>query len=197
MARAQTISAPPPPPPPPGPAPAVPAKVGQAGALRALFAGTPGRLRIAAVAVVVGALLFGFGAYGALVMRASAIGDARNHAAQLVRLQAIRSSLTQADAAATNAFLVGGLEPADQRASYNGGIARATASIAAASSGSSADAPELAEINQVLARYAGLIESARANNRQGFPVGAAYLRQAGNLLRTDGLPPLLELVKTE
>ena len=192
------MSAPPPPPLPPGRPPPVPSVVrDKAGALRAAFAGTPGRLRVAAAAVVVGGLLFGFGAYGALVVRSSAIADARNHAAQLVRLQAIRSSLTQADAAATNAFLVGGLEPADQRASYDDGIARATASIAAASSGSSADAPKLAQINQVLARYAGLIESARANNRQGFPVGAAYLRQAGNLLRTDALPPLLELVSVE
>ena len=186
-----------PPPPPPGPPPPVPTRPRPAGALRAAFAGTPGQLRIAAVAVVVGALVFGFGAYGALMARASAIGDARNHAAQLVRLQAIRSNLTQADAAATNAFLVGGLEPADQRASYDDGIERATRAIAAASAGSSADAPRLAEINQQLARYAGLIESARANNRQGFPIGAAYLRQAGNGLRTDALPPLLDLVSTE
>lgn len=192
------MPAPPPPPLSPGPPPPVPTAVtDKAGALRAAFAGTPGRLRVAAVAVVVGGLLFGIGSYGALVLRSSAIADARNHAAQLVRLQAIRSSLSQADAAATNAFLVGGLEPADQRASYDDGIARATASIAAASSGSSSDAPKLAEINQVLARYAGLIESARANNRQGFPVGAAYLRQAGNLLRTDALPQLLELVSAE
>ena len=32
--------------------------------------------------------------------------------------------------------------------------------------------------------YTGLVEAARANNRQGFPVGAAYLRRASDLMRT-------------
>ena len=34
-------------------------------------------------------------------------------------------------------------------------------------------------------RYAGLIEQARANNRQGFPIGAAYLRAANELAAFD------------
>jgi hypothetical protein len=165
--------------------------------LRATLAGTPGRLRVAGVASIAVCLLFGVASFGAVRARSSAIADARNHAAQLVRIQGIRSNLTQADAAATNAFLVGGLEPADQHASYDKGIAGATAAIAAASAGSTADAVVLAKTNQVLAQYAGLIESARANNRQGFPIGAAYLRQASNLLRNDGLPPLAQLVTAE
>jgi hypothetical protein len=160
---------------------------------RAVFVGTPGRLRLAGVAAVVACLVFGFGATGAVAQRSSAIVDARNHAAQLVRIQDIRSHLTQADAAATNAFLVGGLEPTDQRASYTQGIAGATSAIADASAGSTADAQVLAKTNQLLAQYAGLIESARANNRQGFPIGQAYLRQASNLLRLDMLPPLARL----
>jgi hypothetical protein len=176
------------PPPPPPPAPRRP---------RAVFVGTPGRLRIAGVAGVVACLVFGLGATGGLINRSDAIINARNHAAQLVRIQDIRSNLTQADAAATNAFLVGGLEPPDQRASYDAGIAGASAAIAAASSGSDADATKLAKTNQLLAQYAGLIESARANNRQGFPIGAAYLRQASNLLRLQMLPPLVTLVTDE
>ena len=39
----------------------------------------------------------------------------------------------------------------------------------------------------------GLIESGRANNRQGFPVGAAYLRSASNSIRANALPPLAAL----
>jgi flagellar basal body-associated protein FliL len=159
--------------------------------------GTPGRLRIAAVVAVGACLLFGSSAAGSIASRSSSIADARNHAAQLVRIQAIRSNLTQADAAATNAFLVGGLEPADQRTSYSNGIAGASAAIAAASAGSTADARVLAKTNQILAQYSGLIESARANNRQGFPIGAAYLRQASNLLRSEALPPLAQLVSVE
>ena len=43
-----------------------------------------------------------------------------------MRIQAIRTNLTQADAAATNAFLVGGLEPPATRAAYLAGLAGAT-----------------------------------------------------------------------
>ena len=48
----------------------------------------------------------------AVGQRSDEIGDMRADAAQLVRLQDARTSLVAADAAATNAFLVGGLEPA-------------------------------------------------------------------------------------
>jgi hypothetical protein len=167
------------------------------GGLRAVLAGTPGRLRVVGIAAVVVCLLFGFAATGSMTQRSGAISNARSHAAQLVRIQSIRSNLTQADAAATNAFLVGGLEPADQRTSYRDGIAGATATIASASAGSTADAVVLAKTNQLLAQYTGLIESARANNRQGFPIGAAYLRQASNLLRLQVLPPLSQLVSAD
>ncbi|MCU1344370.1 MAG: hypothetical protein JWL70_636, partial [Acidimicrobiia bacterium] len=47
-----------------------------------------------------------------------------------------------------------------------------------------------------LATYAGLIESARANNRQGFPLGGAYLRQASALLRDQILPALTDVAVT-
>jgi hypothetical protein len=42
--------------------------------------------------------------------------------------------------------------------------------------------------------YAGVIEQARANNRQGLPVGAQYLRNASTQLRTEALPILDNLV---
>ena len=45
--------------------------------------------------------------------------------------------------------------------------------------------------------YSGLIESARANNRQGFPVGAAYLRPASDLMRTQILPAASTLYQVE
>ena len=43
--------------------------------------------------------------------------------------------------------------------------------------------------------YAGLVEAARANNRQGLPVGAQYLREASNGLRADALPVADALVQ--
>ena len=45
--------------------------------------------------------------------------------------------------------------------------------------------------------YAGLIESARANNRAGFPIGAAYLRKASVLLNGTILPAADRLYAAE
>lgn len=161
------------------------------------FAGTPGRLRLFAAVAVVACLLFGVGGFFVVNRLDTSLGSARAHAAQLVRIQAIRTSLVKADANATNAFLVGGLEPADARAGYVDGIETAAATLAEAANADSRSAEKLQAVNQVLASYAGLVESARANNRQGFPIGAAYLRQASTSIRDDALPPLADLVRDE
>ena len=74
----------------------------------------------------------------------NSLGEERAHAAQLVRIQTIRTSLVKADANATNAFLVGGLEPADARAGYVDGINTAAATLADASNADSGSAAKLA-----------------------------------------------------
>jgi hypothetical protein len=45
--------------------------------------------------------------------------------------------------------------------------------------------------------YSGLVEAARANNRQGFPVGAAYLRGASGVLTGTILPSAERVYATE
>lgn len=45
--------------------------------------------------------------------------------------------------------------------------------------------------------YAGLVESARAENRQGFPLGGAYLRYASEQMRTVLLPAAAKLTAAE
>ena len=52
-------------------------------------------------------------------------------------------------------------------------------------------------ISDQLPVYTGLVESARANNLQGFPVGAAYLRQASSLLTGTILPAANQLYSIE
>jgi hypothetical protein len=161
------------------------------------FAGTPGRLRLFGAVAVAACLVFGGAGFLLVNHLDSSLGQERAHAAQLVRIQTIRTSLVKADANATNAFLVGGLEPADARAGYVDGINTAAATLAAASNADSGSAANLQAVNKVLTNYAGLVESARANNRQGFPIGAAYLRQASKTIRDDALPPLADLVSAE
>jgi len=159
-------------------------------ALRDQMAGTPGRLRLIGAGCVLACLIFALLGASAFQARSNALAEARADAAQLVRVQGIRISLVQADASATNAFLIGGLEPSALRANYEQGVAAASGLITEASRANPADAAELGRVNQALTQYTGLIASARANNRQGFPDGTAYLRQASGVLRTQILPAL-------
>jgi hypothetical protein len=95
------------------------------------------------------------------------------------------TALTDANATATTTFLRGGLETPALRAHYVQDLRFASTSLAALTRGIG-DAPAtrsaVVTIGQQLPVYSGLVEAARANNRLGFPVGAAYLRQASALL---------------
>ncbi|MGZ8752364.1 MAG: hypothetical protein ACXW1S_05225 [Acidimicrobiia bacterium] len=162
-----------------------------------MFSGTPGRMRLFGVVAIAACLAFGVLSFLAATRLHADIEDARDNAAQLVRIQTIRTNLVKADANATNAFLVGGLEPAAARDAYTGGIATTARTLAEAAGAEPDDAAALERVNDVVTMYTGLIESARANNRQGFPVGAAYLRQASRIVRDDALPTLEQLVRVE
>jgi hypothetical protein len=162
--------------------------------LRRALSGTPGRLRILALVAVGVSLIFALGAFSTFGSANDALGRAGANAAQLVRIQAIHTNLVRADADATNAFLVGGLEPADQRASYTASVEQASRLIADAARAQPADGPALGALNTSLLTYAGLIEQARATNRQALPVGAQYLKLASSGLRSEALPILDALV---
>jgi hypothetical protein len=168
--------------------PAATAAAPVAGAAAGRARDTPSRLRLLSLGVVVAGVLTGL--VGALVFSALAYSLARAEAdtAQLVRVQQIQNNLLTADATATNAFLVGGLEPAAQRAQYDAALTTTGALIAEAARAQPADAAALAALNQQVVAYAGSIEQARANNRQGLPIGAQYLRSASASLRAETLP---------
>jgi hypothetical protein len=176
-----------------------PPRTGQvvARAARSAFEGTPGRMRLTGIATVAACLVFGLFAFISAMSRANALSNAREAAEQLVRVQSIRTNLVFADANLTNAFLVGGLEPASARADYERGVSTAATTLADAAAHNADDAAVLATVNDVMTRYTGLVESARANNRLGYPLGAAYLRQATGLLRSEALPPLANLGQAE
>lgn len=164
---------------------------------RSIVSGTPGRMRMLAAACALGCAVFGVLAFVAASSRASALATVRSDAAQLVRVQAIRTNLVLADANLTNSFLVGGLEVPAARSAYERGIAAASTVLADASGDIAGDAPALARVNDVISKYTGLVESARADNRLGYPLGAAYLRQATGVLHNVALPTLERLGRTE
>ena len=157
---------------------------------------TPQQLRLLSLSVVVvgvvvalvGALTFSYLAFS--------LGRAQADTAQLIRVQKIQSNLLTADATATNAFLVGGLEPPAQREVYDQALSSISALVVQAAEAQPADAAALAALNQQVVSYAATIEQARANNRQGLPVGAQYLRNASAELRSTALPILDNLVSS-
>lgn len=174
----------------PTPAPAPVHRTGVRGALRR----TPGKMRVAGVLAVVASLAVGVLGLRAGLAQSDALADADADTTQLVGIQDVRNDLVVADATATNAFLVGGLEPPEQRARYDEAVASAANGLAQLAGSNEADAELLGKATAGLTTYTGLVEQARANNRQGFPVGAAYLDQASTVLRTDVLPHLDDLV---
>ena len=152
---------------------------------------TLNRLRLGAVAICV---LFGLATALQLTLSWQANRTAAADTEQLIRVQGIKTSLLRADALATNAFLIGGLEPAEQRAAYDAAIDQTVRSITDAADAQPADRDALNALSSAVLDYTGDMELARANNRQGLPVGGAYLRKASAELRSTSLPIVDELV---
>ena len=149
---------------------------------------TPLRLRrMRSVLVATGLVLAVLGTL-AMALLTLTLRQAAGDVEQLVRVQTIETDLLVADANATNTFLVGGLESPERRAAYDAALSDVADLVARAAQAQPADAAALSALNAHVLDYAGLVEAARANNRQGLPVGAQYLREASNGLRSDALP---------
>ncbi|MFI5841288.1 hypothetical protein ACIA8K_16460 [Catenuloplanes sp. NPDC051500] len=163
------------------------------GSLTAGLRHTPGRLALWMTVLVALALLAGVAAVTGIRQRATHI-DAlaeRNGPLTVASLDLYRA-LSDADATAASAFLSGGLEPPVLRDRYQADIAESGRALtvlgAGLGSGGGDGAAHLAVLNSRLPVYTGLIETARSLNRQGLPVGAAYLREANGLMRGELLP---------
>jgi hypothetical protein len=154
---------------------------------------TPGRLRLLLGVVILLSLAWGGLAVftaSQYASAASSVGDVREPLS--LDAQQIYARLSDANDTATTAFLTGGLEPAATTARYLADIAAAGAGIenatARGGAGSGAAARDLAALATDLPTYAGEIETARADNRLGLPLGAAYLREATQLMSGTLLP---------
>ncbi|NGO69578.1 hypothetical protein G5C65_14690 [Streptomyces sp. SB3404] len=168
---------------------------------RAAVLTEPGRLR--AIGAALAALVVLFGAVTAWqVADRSAAADAVVTDSQPLSADAARvyRSLADADTSASSGFLAGGEEPRAVRERYEKDIREASELLAsaAANSGNSASAQrQIAVLNRGLPVYTGLVESARANNRQGLPLGGAYLRYANEKMRGELLPAARALYTEE
>ena len=97
--------------------------------------------------MIVAGLVFGVAGLATFLLLTSALQRAESSTAQLIRVQQIQTNLLRADANATNAFLVGGLEPADQRKAYDDAITEASQLIAEAADAEPADQDALSALN--------------------------------------------------
>ena len=160
--------------------------------LRRFARTTPGVVAMIAVAVAVGCII------AAVVCVAQLNGRIAERNAVLDRsepfaysAQNLYVALSAADAAAASAFLV-------RRRSKQARCGRIIKkpsltrrrhwSDATAGATDAETRTAMADISAQLSAYTGLVESARANSRQGFPVGSGYLREASSLMQTSLLP---------
>ncbi|PZG83465.1 hypothetical protein C1I97_34745, partial [Streptomyces sp. NTH33] len=112
----------------------------------------------------------------------------------------IYRSLADANTMATSGYLAGLQETTATRERYESDIRTAAAKLVTAAANSAPGFPSAATItrlNELLPHYKGLVEAARANNRQGFPVGGAYLRAANDTMQNEMLPAAEDLYQKE
>jgi hypothetical protein len=168
------------------------------GAVRA--GSTPAKLGLWLAGLLAASLAWGAVAAWTVAEHASAAGNVVTVSEPLsLDAQQIYRSLSAADATEAAAFLTGGLEPLSLRARYLADITRAARQLeaATAAAGQSAAGSSLATLSAGLPHYAGLVETARADNRLGLPLGAAYLREASGFMRATLLPAARDLSAQE
>ncbi|MPY98463.1 MAG: hypothetical protein GEU97_10795 [Actinophytocola sp.] len=162
---------------------------------------TPGRLTIIAVGLIGLTAIAALTASFAVRDRSDTLTDLTERREPLAAAaQQVYRALSDADATAASAFLATGEEPEELRQRYENDVAMAGSSLSKAASDPAATPRMTAQIDvisQQLPVYTGLVETARANNRQGFPVGASYLREASALMRSVILPAAEELYRID
>jgi hypothetical protein len=189
----------------PAPAPGAPARrsafMEGVDGLRAAAVTEPGRLRV--IGAVLALVVVAFGAVTAWQTdsRQSAADDVL-HSSQPLSSDAadIYRSLADADTMAASGYLAGLQETRETRERYEKDVRTAAAKLVTAAANTdpgSSSARTIAQLNELLPRYKGLVESARANNRQGFPVGGAYLRLANDTMQNKMLPKAEDLYERE
>ncbi|MFK4222774.1 hypothetical protein [Streptomyces sp. NPDC019890] len=169
--------------------------------LRTATTTEPGRLQI--IGAVLAALVIAFGAVTALEIadRASAADDVVSRSQPLsADAASVYRSLADADTAASSGFLAGAEKEPAARERYQKDIALASKLLVKAATNTdsaSESGRQIATLNEQLPRYTGLVETARAYNRQGLPLGGAYLRYANEQMTKQLLPAAQKLYDAE
>jgi len=166
------------------------------------LATTPGRLWLVLIGLVLLSLAWGaLAAFTAARYAAAASSVVTTREPLSLDAQRIYAKLSDANDAATTAFLTGGIEPAATTRRYLADISAAEAGIQSATAQGGAGPGDAAKDLNALAAdlptYTQEIGYASADNRLALPLGAAYLREASGFMRNALLPDAKELYATE
>jgi hypothetical protein len=166
------------------------------------LATTPGRLRLLLAVLVLLSLAWGaLTAFTTVSYESAATGVVATSEPLSLAAQEIYSRLSDANDAATTAFLTGGIESAATRQRYQSDIAAASSGIESATASGGGDtgaaAGDLAALATGLPTYTQEMGTADADNRLALPLGAAYLREASGLMRGTLLPRAENLYAAE
>ncbi|WJZ03746.1 MCP four helix bundle domain-containing protein [Corynebacterium freiburgense] len=151
---------------------------------------SPGKLVAATVLVSIGIFAAGYSMSVSSDERQQALDTLiTNTEPMAYASHSVYSSLSIADTTAATGFVQAGVEDPANRERYSEAIRLASVSLAEAAAKQNEDtAPLILTVQQHLPVYTGLVEAARANNRVGNPVGAAYMAEASALMREQILP---------
>ncbi|WP_430791640.1 hypothetical protein [Actinoplanes sp. G11-F43] len=151
---------------------------------------TPRLYWLTAAGLVALGVLAGAAAFGDVRGRSALITDVAGVSGPVsVDAQTLYRALADADATAATAFLATEGESATLRDRYLTDVARATAALTVALRDADGEnAARLGVVADQLPVYTGLVETARANQRLGVPLGGAYLREASGLMQQTILP---------
>src|SRR6266487_3391821 len=150
---------------------------------------TPARLRLLLALLILLSLAWGVLAALTADQHASAAADVVAVSEPLsLDAEQIYTSLSDADATAASAFLAGA---SAARTQLPGHLAKQT------SAADAAIGDDLAILSAQLPAYTDEVGTARADNRLGLPLGAAYLREASALLRGTLLPAASDIYTRE
>jgi hypothetical protein len=154
---------------------------------------TPRRLRLYAAGCAGVALLVGlFGGVAVSSRHAAAAAAWKTAEPLMVDAQAIDTSLSDADTTEAGSFLEGQVQPVALQTRYLDDITEASSTLATTAQTVGVDpaaAASLRRISVALPMYTGLIQTAAFNQRQAnYPLAAAYMGEANNLMRSEILP---------
>ncbi len=147
---------------------------------------TPGWLRLLSAMIAAGAVLLGLAGSAALVSAQRTVEEVGQRTIPaIIGAQRIHALLADADRSAADTYLLSDSDAANARIQYADDIGYAMSELELTAEQNSAgpEASEsLREISLNVTQYTGLVDAARANKRQGFPVGVASQIQAAELM---------------